>query len=121
MDAQLNDQVTAMFRAAGFTDITRAVGDTFLTISGAQGMTRRCFTSPRPRLLAALVTGVPIGILRLSKLPSSPAIPICDRSSSTIPRWRKQWACRPKRSRSSVEQRPVASRREMSSSSRRRG
>ena len=43
MDAQLNDQVTAMFRAAGFTDITRAVGDTFLTISGAQGMTRAVF------------------------------------------------------------------------------
>ena len=35
MDAQLNDQVTAMFRATGFTDITRAAGDTFLTISGA--------------------------------------------------------------------------------------
>ena len=43
MDAQLNDQVTAMFRAAGFTDITRAVGDTFLTISGTQGTTHAVF------------------------------------------------------------------------------
>ena len=43
MDAQLNDQVTAMFRAAGFTDITRAVGDTFLTISGTLGTTRAVF------------------------------------------------------------------------------
>ena len=43
MDAQLNDQVTALFRAAGFTDITRAQGDTFLTISGVQGTTRAVF------------------------------------------------------------------------------
>jgi hypothetical protein len=43
MDAQLNDQVTALFRAAGFKDITRMVGDTFLTISGVQGATRAVF------------------------------------------------------------------------------
>ena len=43
MDAQLNDQVTAMFRAAGFTDITQARGDTFLTVSGMDGPTRAVF------------------------------------------------------------------------------
>ena len=43
MDAQLNDQVTAMFRAAGFTDVTAVRGDAFLTISGVKGTTRAVF------------------------------------------------------------------------------
>ena len=40
MDAQLNDQVTALLQAAGFTEITRMRGDTFLTISAVKGTTR---------------------------------------------------------------------------------
>jgi hypothetical protein len=43
MDTQLNDQVTAMFRAAGFTGVTTVRGDTFLTVSGVQGTTRAVF------------------------------------------------------------------------------
>jgi hypothetical protein len=43
MDAQLNDQVTAMLQAAGFTEIARMRGDTFLTISAVKGTTRAVF------------------------------------------------------------------------------
>jgi hypothetical protein len=54
MDAQLNDQVTALFQAAGFTDITQVRGDTFLTVSGVQGTTRAVFHA---NTTAALVGG----------------------------------------------------------------
>lgn len=43
MNAELNDHVTAMFRAAGFTEITQVRGDTFITVSGVQGTTKAVF------------------------------------------------------------------------------
>ena len=43
MDAQLNDQVTALLQTAGFTEIARTRGDSFLTISAMKGTTRAVF------------------------------------------------------------------------------
>jgi hypothetical protein len=43
MDAELNDQVTALLRTAGFTEIARMRGDTFLMVSAMKGTTRAVF------------------------------------------------------------------------------
>jgi len=59
MDAQLNDQVTAMFQAAGFTDITRVRGDTFLTVSGMQGTTRAVFHATTSATVGGVEQGGP--------------------------------------------------------------
>jgi hypothetical protein len=59
MDAQLNDQVTALLQAAGFTEIARMRGDTFLTISAVKGTTRAVFHATTDTTIAGAGRGGP--------------------------------------------------------------
>jgi hypothetical protein len=57
MDAQINDQVIAMFRAAGFTGVTTMRGNNTVTISAAKGDTRAVFHAATTAAPAAAIGG----------------------------------------------------------------
>jgi hypothetical protein len=57
MDAKLNDQVTAMFRAAGFTNVATVASDGAVTISAVNGDTRAVFHATSGTVIAAPAGG----------------------------------------------------------------